>query len=142
MYCTLQDLVDAFGRDTIQQLTDRADPPVGAIDETVAERAIRDASETIDAYLSGQYSLPFAVVPGPLRRVACDLAHYYLFAGTEVPDGVRQRYEDAERFLAAVSQGKVKLGATVDGPAPQTNDTATMESGGRVFGRDGSHGFV
>lgn len=142
MYCTLQDLIDAFGREQILQLTDRAEPPVGAIDEAVAVRAMLDASEEIDAYLSGQYTLPFAVVPGPLRRIACDLAHYYLYAGTVVPEGVRTRYEDAAKFLLAASRGQVKLGATVEGPAPQTNDTATIESGGRVFGRDGSHGFI
>ncbi len=141
MYCTQQQLIDRFGESELIQLTDRKAPPRGAIDADVVTAAIEDASQVIDSYLSGRYSLPLAAVPAPLKRVACDIARYYLYedAVTEI---VQARYDSAVKFLLALTKGDVNLGAADDTPAPQSSNEAQMESGGRTFGRDTSGGFI
>ena len=137
-YVTKQDLIDRFGEEELIQLTDRAG--AGVIDDQVLNRAIADADAEIDGYLAGRYVLPLAVVPASLGRIAADLARYYLYedAATE---HVRQRYEDAVRFLRAVGEGKVSLGIDAAGAKAQPAGGATMTSAGRVFTRD-DDGFI
>lgn len=109
VYAQVADLVSRYGQAEIVQLTDRATPPTGTIDTTVAERALSDADAEIDAYLSGRYSLPLASVPPVLTRVACDIARYRLW-DDQAPEEVRSRYEDARRLLESLSAGRVTLG--------------------------------
>lgn len=109
VYAQVSDLIDRYGEQEIIQLTDRATPPIGRIDTTVAERALSDADAEIDAYLSGRYSLPLASVPPVLTRVACDIARYRLW-DDQAPEEVRSRYEDARRLLESLSAGRVTLG--------------------------------
>lgn len=109
VYAQVSDLIDRYGEQEIAQLTDRATPPIGAVDAVVAERALSDADAEIDAHLSGRYSLPLASVPPVLTRVACDIARYRLW-DDQAPDEVRSRYEDARRLLESIAAGKVTLG--------------------------------
>lgn len=141
MYCTLQNLIDRFGRVELTQLTDRLIPPTGQIGEGVVDLAIKDASELIDSYLEGRYTLPLDPIPAPLARVACDLARYYLHENG-VTEIVQKRYESAVAYLKAVSRGEVKLSGSDGDAAPTTSNEAQIDSGGRVFGRDKSTGYI
>jgi phage gp36-like protein len=109
VYAQIADLVGRYGEAEIVQLTDRATPPTGAIDTSVAERALGDADAEIDAYLGGAYTLPLASAPPVLTRVACDIARYRLW-DDQAPEEVRHRYLDAVRLLEAIATGKVTLG--------------------------------
>lgn len=141
MYCTLQNLIDRFGPGELVQLTDKLEPPTGQIAEGTVALAIKDASELIDSYLEGRYSLPLNPVPAPLTRAACDVARYYLHEDA-VTEAVQARYDEAVAYLKAVSRGEAKLGATEGAAAPATSNEARIESGGRVFGRDEAGGFI
>lgn len=138
-YCTRQDLVDRFGEREVILLTDR-DGSTGMVVDEVLDRAIADAEAEIDGYLGGRYTVPLDPVPTSIRRVACDLARYYLHdqAPTDV---VRQRYEDAVRFLRAVSRGEVTLGVSESGTPIRPSEGAEIGSDGRIFGRKGG-GFL
>ena len=137
-YVTKQELISRFGEEELIQLTDRAG--AGVIDDQVLDRAIADADAEIDGYLGSRYSLPLSVIPASLNRIAADIARYYLYedAATE---HVRQRYEDAVRFLRAISEGKVSLGIDPSGAGAKPASGATMTSGGRVFTRE-DDGFI
>lgn len=137
-YCTQQNMIDRFGSEELIQLTDRAN--VGVIDATVLTQAIDDASSEIDSYLAGRYALPLATIPTALTRIACSMARYHLYddAATEA---VRQRYEDAVKFLRSVGTGQLDMGLSASGDRPVAAAGATMESGGRIFGRDDT-GFI
>lgn len=137
-YCTKQNMIDRFGSEELIQLTDRTN--AGVIDDTVLNQAIDDASSEIDGYLAGRYALPLATVPTALTRIACNMARYHLYddAATEA---VRQRYEDAVKFLRSVGTGQIDMGLATDGSRPTPSTGAQMESGGRVFGRD-DKGFI
>lgn len=61
MYCTVDELIN-------ERLTG------GSYDYLSVERAIMDASDTIDMRLSGYYTTPFNPVPASIRRLCLDLA--------------------------------------------------------------------
>lgn len=106
-YITEQDLVSRFGQREIQQLSDRSN--MGTIDSAVVSTAINDASAEIDTYLAGKYALPLASNPVVLISVAANIARYHLYdlRATEI---VQARYDDAIKFLKAISNGTASLG--------------------------------
>ena len=55
-YCTTDNLIDRYGADELLRLTDRDNN--GFIDEQAVSAAIEDASDLIDGYLGGRYTLP------------------------------------------------------------------------------------
>lgn len=132
-YCTQADLVSRFGEEELIQLTDR--DRTGAINTTVLQSAIADASAEVDGYLGGRYVLPLPHVPPVLSRICADLVRYYLY--DDVPrDQVRQRYEDAVAFLKSIAKGQVSLGIATDGDQATPSDQANIHSGGVTFSRD------
>lgn len=115
-YATQAQMIDRFGQAELIQLTDRAEPPTGAIVVAVLDAALLDADEEIDSYLRVVRTLPLpAPVPARLTRVAADVARYHLY-DDHAPDDVRTRYEDAVRWLRDVAAGRASLG--LDDPAP------------------------
>jgi phage gp36-like protein len=138
-YAGVSDLVERFGEAEIRQLTDR--DLTGAIDEVVAMRALQDANAEIDGYLSARYQLPLSHVPVVLVRLCVDLARYNLHDG-HAPDHIVRRHQDAVDMLKRISNGQVALGLSLDGQSAETTNGAEMVSGGRVWGRGDSRGFL
>lgn len=125
----------AFGADELMQLTDRADPPVGAVDAAVLTRALETADGEIDSYLAARYTLPLATVPAILRDCAADIARYRLHS-RGVPERVEQAYKERLAWLRDVAKGVASLGIDTDSLTPASAGLPEMTSGGRVFGRD------
>jgi phage gp36-like protein len=108
----------------------------------VVQRALQDADDTINSYLSSRYTLPLAPVPAVLERTAAELARYYLF-DDQVTDLIKDRYTAAIKFLKDVALGTVALGASADtGAQPTSSASAELVSGGKVWGRATSQGFL
>ncbi|TIM13881.1 MAG: DUF1320 domain-containing protein [Mesorhizobium sp.] len=116
MYATREDMVSRFGEPEVRDLTDLDGE--GVIDEAVLGYAIRAASDEIDGYIAGRYTLPLALRPPILTGIACDIARYRL-AGNSRPctEEMRDRYRDGIRYLEKVAGGTVSLGAGVSGGA-------------------------
>jgi phage gp36-like protein len=136
-YATQQDLVDRFTEAQLLAIADRdAD---SALDADVVTKALDDASEEIDSYISTRYALPLATVPGRLVAVASDIAFYKLHPAA-APEDVRQRYDDAIAFLKNVSKGVALL--DVGGAEPPVAAAGVdFEGPERVFTRDSMKGF-
>jgi phage gp36-like protein len=132
-YCTKQNLIDRYGETELIQLTDRS--ALGAIDDTVIDRAIADADGEIDGYLAGRYSAPISPIPKSLVRIACHLTRYYLY-DDQAPEQITKRYDDAVKFLRGVASGQISIGVDAAGAKPTSQNTATIESGGNVFNRN------
>lgn len=132
-YALQADMQAALGDGELIQLTDRADPPVGAIDATVLARALEAADGEIDSYLASRYSLPLVSVPVILRDCAVDIARYRLH-DRGVPDRVKEAYKDRIAWLRDVASGKASLG--LDDLTPASAGLPEMTSGGRVFARE------
>lgn len=140
-YCTQQDMIDRFGEQEIIQLTDHDN--VGEINATVLDRAIADAAGEIDSRLSGRYATPITPVPRKLQRLACEFARYFLYDDAALDDThpVRRQYLDGTLFLNGVASGKFGIGVDAAGDAPTSDNSASMQTGGHVFGRDDT-GFI
>jgi phage gp36-like protein len=136
-YATVQQLINRFGEAELIQLTDRptrADPEnAGTIDADVIEQAIADADAEINSYLTA-YTLPLAVVPANLVRIACDITRYYLY-DDQMIDIVEARYKNAIRYLEQVAAGKIALGADTAGTTPPADSVIEFQSDPPVFGR-------
>ena len=160
-YILLSDLVTRFGAEELAQVSDRALPRLvdsallslvasggdtsGYSAEALAAAAvsagnigqsIADAESAIDGYLSSRYLTPLAPVPDIVKRLACDVARYYLY-DDHATETVQKRYDAAIAFFRDVSAGKVSLGAEVQssGVASTGGGSVEMVTAGRVFSR-------
>jgi phage gp36-like protein len=133
-YCTQQDMIDRFGAAELIQLTDRAGA-ADEIDAVVLGKALGDSDDTINGYIAGRYDLPLAGTPPVLVRIACDLAHYYLYGVNVVPDVVQKRYDDVIKFLTLLGKGEITLGLGGDGAEIDAGQTPEMASSASVFNR-------
>jgi len=134
-YAAKQDLIDRFGQQELIDLTDRATPQTGAIDDTVLARALADADAEINGYLASRYTLPLASTPDSVKMMACNIARYYLYED-RATEQVRVRYEDAIKFLKSVASGTCTLGLD-PASAPVATDGGALAAGvDRIFDRD------
>lgn len=129
MYVAAQELIDRYGEEELIQLTDRHG--MGAIDHAVLDQAIADASAEIDSYLAGRYTLPLVEVPAALSRIACEIARYHLYDDAPT-EAVKDRYDNAIRFLRSLAKGEISL-ARQDGTPADTVNAAEIDPGRSVF---------
>jgi phage gp36-like protein len=123
-YATLNDLQSTFGEAEIGQLLTRLS--TGNVPATIAGRFLDDASAEIDSYLAVSYAVPVSPAPQSLRAVCCDIARYRMFDDM-ASETVRQRYDDACKWLGKLAAGKAILltDAGVAAPPSTTDDTGT-----------------
>lgn len=166
-YATATQLMTRFDAEEIAQRADRDVPRVvsGALLAAVAaagdlsawtvnevaraavamitvQRALQDADDTINSYVSARYALPLSPVPAVLERMACDLARYFLY-DDQVTDVVKQRYDACIKMLGEVASGKVALGAdSATGQQPTTSAAPELATSARVWERASSRGFL
>ena len=138
LYCSKQDLIDRFSEDELISLTDR--DSLGIINDEVLNRAIEDASTEMDAYLS-RFNYSVDTLPKSLKPLACDIARYRLY-DDEPHEHITNRYNNAIKFLKAVNKGEITIGTNSQDSEVATNDLPEIQSGGSVFARDKSTGFI
>lgn len=138
-YATKQDLIDRVGAEELIQLTDRSG--AGDIDDEVIARALADADADINGYLAARATLPLtAPYPPLLVRLACTLAHYYLYV--QPNEAVTNRYKAAVKTLEGLSDGTVSLGLDAAGAGEVATDSGvTIVSDARTFTRQTLDGF-
>lgn len=135
-YATQQNMIDEYGAIELVQLTDRGEPPSGAIDAGVLDRALAAADDEINAYLAARYALPLASAPKILTGLACDIARFRLYKDA-APAIVVDRYKATVRLLEAIAAGKASLGLDAAGGETQTaSDTVQFHESQRVFARE------
>jgi phage gp36-like protein len=133
-FASAQDLQDRFGLDELRLVADRDSD--GVPDAEVIAAALEDADSEIVALIAGAASIDAGNVPRNLVRIACNIARYYLYQAAPTED-VRQRYEDAVKFLGLVRKGEAGLDGgtaapTIIAPSPKA---AATEPGSRIFRR-------
>ncbi len=136
-YCTDQNLIYWFGEPELIQLTDREQ--LGSIDYAIIDNAITAADAEINGYLTA-YPLPLAIVPANFERLACDIAHYYLYNNEPVPHVV-ERYKSAIRYLEKIADNKITLGPDLTGTTPASADGVEFSSTDSVFSRSALNDF-
>lgn len=134
-YATVQDLQDRLGEARLTQLTDLADPPVGQVDSSVAQKSLDDASAEIDGYLVGRYGLPLASPPEVLRVHCCTLAHYRLL-GSAADEVTISDVKAVRGYLTNVAGGSIPLIAPSQAVIPSGAGNVLFNAGSKVMGRD------
>ena len=140
-YATQDDLVALYGDYMVRELTDRADPPAGAIDPAVVAHALDDADAVIDGYLKGRYALPLAETPRLVRDLAQAIAIYKLHRDT-VSDKIRREYEDAIATLKQIGTGVVRLDVAGVEPASSGSSGVQFSDRPRDMTPDNMKGFI
>ncbi|MGU9776189.1 gp436 family protein [Salmonella enterica] len=136
-YCTLDDLIGAFGESEIRQRSDRARPPAGVIDPAVVDQAIADADAEINMFLEGRGLLPLKSVPVTLRRMACDISRYYLYQNPPEDHPATRRYQDRLRQLTGVAKGTLSLGLDDAGKVQEPEMSVEFTPGRNMFRNNG-----
>jgi phage gp36-like protein len=128
-YCEYTDLVERFGVQELDQLTEHAG------DCPAIQSAIGDAGAEIDAYLANRYTVPLtSPVPFVIRRCACDIARYFLW-DTQSTEHVRERYTDAIALLKSVANGSLDLGVSPNVIASTAMSVAFESANQSAWGR-------
>jgi phage gp36-like protein len=141
-YASASDLAAKYPATDLAQLTD---PAGQTVDTARLDTALADASDRIDGYLEGRYTLPLAKVPRALKHLCCDMAMYELQVLRPLKDieDARKRNEDAIRFLERVQEGKATFGLANDDTTVPPTDAAVVVAAApqRSFDRRELHGF-
>lgn len=105
-YCTDTGLSES----RLIELTD--DALSGMVDASKVTAAILWADTQINGYCGGRYAVPFDPVPVMIAGLSQDLAVWKLYldrSDYQIPEAIRQRYEDAIGVLKRISDGSVVL---------------------------------
>lgn len=136
MYATVDDMIARYGELELIQISDR--DHTGAVDNTVVNTALLDASHEIDGYLA-RYTPPITPTPPELRRVTCDIAHYRLCGinNTLLTDEIIKRYDRNVAWLEKVAKGTVNLSGVVDenDGKDDPSDAVQFSKSNKVFSR-------
>jgi len=145
-YCTQSDILLQLDSSILITLTD--DAGAGEVDDDVVTRAIADADEEIDAYVSVKYSLPFSATPNLVRRMSVDLAICNLYARRDdtIPETRKERCEAVMKDLDRIARGMMRLDVPEPGSDPDHGVQVTTSKTDRVFSKgrtsDGSTGTL
>lgn len=140
-YATLQLLIDRFGERMLIELSDRDDPPAGAIVVAVVSRALADTDAVIDGYIAGRYALPLAEVPALLADLAAPIAIYKLHRFS-VEGKIEQDYKDALATLDKIARGVVRLPIAGIEPESSGLDGVEVTDRERDFTPENLRGFI
>lgn len=116
-----------------------ADAALARIAEIIVE-----TDALIDSYIARRVALPLSPVPLVLTRIARAVVRYELQkdrTGDARTDPIVRDYQDKLQLLAGIRDGDVTLG--LDDPASANAPAldVRIESGDKVFGRDGLRSF-
>jgi phage gp36-like protein len=125
-YASQDGLIARFGAAALIDLTDRAIPPEGEIDEGVVTAALEDTDALIDGYLAKRYRLPITGQHRLLAALAETIAFYKLHAHV-VGEKVAQDYRDALRTLERIAAGDVRL-TGLEGAEPAGSGAAGVRT--------------
>lgn len=102
MYANRDDMIECFGEREVLRLESMHQDGVQSLN-----RALGDASERMNSYLSSRYGVPM-VKTGQLKLCCCNIARYFLYF-EKATDEVKERYKDEIKWLENVASGKVKV---------------------------------
>lgn len=165
-YAAASELLDRFSAEEIAQRVDRSIPRLvsgellqlaaaggdlsgytaaeqNAVASSLAivAQSLADADSTIDGYLAGRNAVPLATPPLIIKRLACDLARFFIY-DDQVTETIQKRYDAAIAFFRDVAAGRVSIGVDLGAAAQPSGGSVEMISDTTAFGRKNSQGFI
>jgi len=125
-YITQNDLLQRMTLQQLTQLTD--DAKTGQPSETVVSGVLEEASGKVDSYVRSRYTTPLQPCD-TATTIARDIAVYLLYSRRpgQMPETVRQRYEDAMASLKDIASGKAVLDQPAGSPVPQSTTAGPVK---------------
>jgi phage gp36-like protein len=145
-YCTQADILKQLDEEILIQLTD--DDGAGVVDSGNVDRAIADADEEMDGYLSVKYSLPFPTTPNLVRKISVDLAICNLYSRRDdtMPETRKDNCDKVVKMLDKLAKGTMKLDVPEPASVSDHGVAVTTSKSDRVFttgkSSDGSTGTL
>jgi phage gp36-like protein len=112
MYCTIENLTDLYSEAIVAQLADdRGGRVIDSKVRGILSSYIEQASDEIDSYISGRYSLPLAFESPILQRISLQLVRYYLHGRRpkSMPTEVKDSYNAALLKLEKIASGTYSI---------------------------------
>lgn len=117
-YCSIGDLMISMPERTLIELSND-NPEATHMNTAIVQRAINSASELVDGYLRGRYTVPLDVTPTIIKDLVIDIARHWLYArrpeGYDFPEAVTRTYKTAIQTLESIQAGRVTLGIVPTG---------------------------
>lgn len=137
-YCTLTDIQQHILDKDIAQVTD--DVLGQTINESLVAEKCAEASEIVDGFLRGRYTLPLTSIPSLITSISCDIAIYKLYERRfvlDMPESLQKRYDNAFKLLKSIQAGQLLLGIESIESGPGSGQYKTNKSSkDRIFGKD------
>lgn len=137
MYATKQDIIDLHGAEFLFLIAHRGEEEdlSGPLTNAAIVDALSHASSEADSFISRRYPTPVQSPPTIVRSHVINIAcHQLASTHDRMTEIIRQRYEDALRWLRDLAKGNADLPGGDDGtgtgtpqPAPETFDFASSE---------------
>ena len=137
MYATKQDIIDLHGAEFLFLIASRGEEAdlSGALTNAAIADALAHASSEADAFIGVRYPTPVLVPPPIVRSHVINIAcHQLASTADRMTEIIRQRYEDALRWLRDLSAGRANLPGGDDGtgtgepqPAPELFEISSSE---------------
>lgn len=139
-YAQVQDMVARFGEGEMLRLCVADGDLPDAIQPERIERALNDATDTIDSFLRSRYLVPLAPIPDSITRAACSLARYDLSnSGDKTPtEAMKDSRAEVMAWLKKLGDGQ----ASLEGATPvTTSGGAKTTDRPAMFGHDQLRGW-
>jgi phage gp36-like protein len=143
-YATQADLVPLrLSSHELVQLTD--DAGLSEVNAAIVTAALEEASGTVESYCRRRYATPLQA-SDMVKARTLDIAVYLLFSrkrnakmgGVEM---VRQRYDDAVKFLEGVAAGRLQLDQPLTATPQASTAGAAISRTSGIFSDDNLAGF-
>ncbi|MBK1868259.1 gp436 family protein [Aestuariivirga sp. YIM B02566] len=112
MYATKQDIIDLYGDEFLALIATRGEETglAGPLTNEAITDACANASSEADSFFAVRYPTPVQNPPSIVRSHVINIA-CHLLASTHdrMTEIIRQRYEDALRWLRDISTGRANL---------------------------------
>ena len=125
LYTDLVSLKNYLPATVLLQLTD--DNSTDQIDTEKINFAITQASNLIDSYLQGRFTLPLASVPMMISDIATKLTGYYLYKRVlpeTLPDTLIDDYKFSMGILRDIQKGRISPFPVADNPVWMVSNKA------------------
>lgn len=93
---------------TPNDMAERFEYEMNSFEQVSIDKALSDATNQINSYLSSRYSVPVITSDSFLQLIACNIARYRLW-DKKASDEVKERYKESVDWLKDVQAGKANV---------------------------------
>ena len=145
-YCTIEDLYDAMGKQSIIDYAQNDSTEEASVYEPRIDAVIENATAEIDGSLRSRYKTPLDPVPVFIKDICIKIALYNLisrkgYAKDSAEENYRKRYEDVKDELKRIQKGEIDIGIATSESTSRPAPTVLYRTKKRQFGDESMGGY-